>query len=437
MSRLNGTQIERLRRALLAAFPSDDKLRELVVFDFSRNLNEFAGNNLPATCLNLIQWAIAEARTHDLITKATARNPTNPELMAIGKELLPVIENAHSIAENVILPEPVSSETASRGITELVELIRDPAARNVVGNFSSRLTDSYNRILTLSNYKVMHDLLHRLRAECYEPTLRIVEDTQSPEIAKENLFRYKQNLVRIITDLKLVRLKNPVVRKELVWIEELVSLREEFEVALQSTNQGAVKIVARKLNIVISLESSQINSLLKSAASALNLFALIESLGEMEKRLKPLKLDAKRFRTFTIGLRDLRRVASALRALVERHDEWQVVENILGRVESLLDLGGSDQFLTDLEVSWPGLKSRIQRIYRGKKEQWEADLARDSELLDIAIQTRDANQAKRHFQSYRREAFQHFYRVDFTLKEQCNELQKMGESIRAALEMIQ
>jgi hypothetical protein len=315
--------------------------------------------------------------------------------------------------------------------------MKDPAARQVVANFSLRLADSYKQISMLTDYKAMHDLLHRLRAECYEPTIRVVEDPRSPDIATENLFHYKQNLVRIIADLKAVRFRNSVVRKESAWIEDLVSLREEFDTALQGAATGAVKTVARKLNLVITLESSQINSLLKSTASSLNLFALIECLGQMEQRLKPLRLDSRKFRTFTIGLRDLRKVASTLRALVECHDDWQVVENILGRVENLFDLSDDQQFLTDIEVSWPNLKGRLERIYRGKKELWEADLARDSELLEGAIRLRDADQAKRHFHSFRRDAFQRFYRVDFTLKEQCNELQKLGEPIRAALEMIQ
>ncbi|MEZ4710850.1 MAG: toll/interleukin-1 receptor domain-containing protein [Caldilineaceae bacterium] len=79
--KLSGAEYKQLQEALLAAFPTQDELEEMVSLELEENLNAIAGGrNLRAVVFNLIQWAEARGRTQELIDCALRANPTSPAL---------------------------------------------------------------------------------------------------------------------------------------------------------------------------------------------------------------------------------------------------------------------------------------------------------------------------------------------------------------------
>jgi hypothetical protein len=72
-----------LYMALLSAFPTRSELERLVDFRLGINLDSVARTgSLSETVFNLIQWAKATGKLHELIEAAVAENPANPELRA-------------------------------------------------------------------------------------------------------------------------------------------------------------------------------------------------------------------------------------------------------------------------------------------------------------------------------------------------------------------
>jgi hypothetical protein len=78
---LSGDQIKQLREALQSTFPDRPKLRQFVLEDLNRNLNEIVGGgSLTDIVAELIYFAVAEGRIVELVTAANRRNPGNLKL---------------------------------------------------------------------------------------------------------------------------------------------------------------------------------------------------------------------------------------------------------------------------------------------------------------------------------------------------------------------
>ncbi len=84
---LTGSQYKQFTEALLDAFESQQRLTELVKFEFGKNLNVIAmGGDLKEIVFKLIQAAEAEGWTDKLIAGARESNPGNPKLFAFAQE---------------------------------------------------------------------------------------------------------------------------------------------------------------------------------------------------------------------------------------------------------------------------------------------------------------------------------------------------------------
>ncbi|WP_017302004.1 hypothetical protein [Nodosilinea nodulosa] len=114
------------------------------------------------------------------------------------------------------------------------------------------------------------------------------------------------------------------------------------------------------------------------------------------------------------------------------HDYWQEIDLELRRIESNLD-----QNLVELEMSWPDLKARSDRLFDAGADQWTLAFQQDSQNLDMALKAQNPIKIKRYFRLYRRRARERFYQVDVTLKRLCEELREVGEPLASVLRIIE
>jgi cellulose biosynthesis protein BcsQ len=92
---LNGSQRLQLYEALLAAFPTERLLFQMVRHGLNQPLGSIAGTgNLSDVAFNLVQWAEAEGLTTDLVKAALAENPVNSKLQTVAKSMGIVVEEA-------------------------------------------------------------------------------------------------------------------------------------------------------------------------------------------------------------------------------------------------------------------------------------------------------------------------------------------------------
>ncbi len=94
---LNGELYRQLNDALVAAFPQETDLDQMVRFGLNQNRAAIAGgSNLAQISFNLIGWAEAKGLTKELVIAARNSNPGNPELRRVA-ELLDVAPDSHEL----------------------------------------------------------------------------------------------------------------------------------------------------------------------------------------------------------------------------------------------------------------------------------------------------------------------------------------------------
>lgn len=94
MSKLSGQELEKLRNAILSAFPDKASLEMMVSIQLDKNLDEIAGgDNLQLVVFKLIKWAESQGKLKYLIEGACKDNSGNQELQSIRKELFPKLSD--------------------------------------------------------------------------------------------------------------------------------------------------------------------------------------------------------------------------------------------------------------------------------------------------------------------------------------------------------
>lgn len=83
-ARVAGAQIRAITRALAAAFPTPDALRQLVRFHLDQDLGHIArGTTHWDDVFHLVEWAEAHGKLEALLSGAREENPESPELRAL------------------------------------------------------------------------------------------------------------------------------------------------------------------------------------------------------------------------------------------------------------------------------------------------------------------------------------------------------------------
>ena len=88
--KLNLTSQERqkLRDAILSAYPTKNKLKMMVSFGLEENLDSIVGGeNMSEVVFNLIEWAIEQGRLKELVEAARQNNSGNIKLQNISKDM--------------------------------------------------------------------------------------------------------------------------------------------------------------------------------------------------------------------------------------------------------------------------------------------------------------------------------------------------------------
>ncbi|HVT17098.1 MAG TPA: toll/interleukin-1 receptor domain-containing protein [Thermoanaerobaculia bacterium] len=326
-------------------------------------------------------------------------------------------------------PEAVRGEAVRKGLAALSDLMREPRVRDAVISFRIHFQNACDKIEIAGNYKDLHDLLHTLQLHCYD---RIVQEAKSfpgDELSQANLAEHEATLQGLLDDLRDVVRRGGVTPNEVCWIErDLEPARQDLRGALETKDARQLKRAAWKINRVLAIEPSQINTRLNDAASTLPLPALIAAMSVVLGQIRSLDLDADKVHQFEVGVDTLSRLHVTLTALVLDHDRWQEADLDLRLIESNLE-----QSLDALEFSWSQVKEKLAPLADGTSEPWAVTFRQEAERLALALEAQDAARSRLHFRSFRRLAGIRFHRVDVILKDQCDELRKVGEPLASVL----
>jgi hypothetical protein len=250
-------------------------------------------------------------------------------------------------------------------------------------------------------------------------------------MAVDNLMDYELTLQGIVGDLQAAAERASLVSFETLWVSELDRAWGELHDALENLETRQLKRAIWRMNRVLAIQPSQINTRLNDAARALRLPALVAALTSVRDQLAQLDLDVAKMRQFDAGVEALANLNQSLAALVDEHDRWQIVDLELRRIEAAMR---NDTM--ELEMSWPSLKEMTAPLYGGVEDEWVKSISADATALDDALAQDNPAKIKRFFWRYRRRAGDRFYRVDVDLLELCEALREVGGPLTSVLNMI-
>ena len=326
-----------------------------------------------------------------------------------------------------------SPDTVGQGLAALHELMqRSPVVRNAVIAFQTDFEAAHQQLNTVGDYKDLHDLLHKLQFHCYDPLVQEAPRFPQDDLALDNLTDCLLTLEGIVNELNQVATRPALPKRETTWIGDVSTAKIDLSSAIDKLDAQQLRRAMIRLKSLLTTQPSRINALLSQAASTLRLQSLTEALSRVSGNLNSLNLDADRVRQFQSGVEALSRLEHGLKVLVDNHDGWQEIEVELWRID-----GSLAQDSSELEMSWPDLKSKVDALCHELNVEWATALGKDGEALAAALNENNPVKIKRCFRSYRRRASNRFFQVDVDLKSICGELRKIGTPLASVLGMIE
>jgi hypothetical protein len=330
------------------------------------------------------------------------------------------------LAEVAAPPDQVTA-----GLTALTDLMREPEVSEAVVSFQTDFEAASQQVNILGDYKLLHDLLHTMQYHCYQPIQQESRRFPDDDLAIDNLMDYELTFESIVNDLNDLAERPSLAALNVSWTADLEQALAALQTALKELDPTQLKRAVWGMSRVLAVQPSVINTRLNEAARALRLPTLVEALTAVRDHVADLDLDADKVDQFESGVEALAGLEDELSKLVAQHDQWQVIDLELRRIEA-----GMRQDTIELEMSWPSLSAMVEPMYADVEEPWAGSLAEDAQALATAIEEQNPAKIRRYFRRYRHQAGDRFYRVDVDLKTLCEGLRQVGEPLAEVMAMI-
>lgn len=391
---------------------------------------------------------VSESTQRNIATNANGEIDFHAKQVDVGGD---VVGGNKSETTNIYLtldaapvPGSATSATVGKGLLALRELMQHSSDVRTDGiAFQTDFRAAREQIVRLSDYKKLHDLLHRLQFYCYndmaQAALRFPKEN-----AIYDLTYYALTLGDIVAELRRVAARSTLPREETSWVDDVAAAKVDLNAALDRRDEELLKRVIWCLKRVLDTQPSLINKLLNHTASVLRLSSLTEALARFCNGFSSLDLDAGKVQQFEEGVAGLRQLDQGVIALTDEHNRWQKLDLELRLIAATLDGGRFRRSkripkvdFSDLVMSWPDVKARAEQLCLNTADEWAQDLQKESRGLDDALAAGNPKMIMLSFRGFQRRVADRFFQVDVDLKALCDDLRQIGAPLALVLEMFQ
>lgn len=324
-----------------------------------------------------------------------------------------------------------ASEQAGLGLAAMADLISMPDVRARMQGFQDSFGMACRQIDRLSNYKDLHDLLHDLQFNCYNPIMRGAKDFPANPLFIESLEDYAVELQQIINSLSDIAERAVFSTNEQAWIQQFSPTTELLRSALEQSSKALLDRVTFQIGRVLYVHPTRINERLKEAARDLPLAKLIEAMLFVRQYPAYSDLNADKLRQVEHGIAALELLSQNLARQIDEHDTWQEIELELQRIEEHVE-----QHRQELEWLWPDLKARFTPLCHEQNDRWTQELKQAGEKLERALTASAAVTVAAAFRPFRRQAGLCFFQADKKLKDLCRSLQRVDGPLNSVLRVL-
>jgi hypothetical protein len=410
-----------LRKGLLSAFPTRDSLEIAVSDAIDENLDQIVSRdkNLEVTVNALIEWARSREKLVDLFEWVT-QGSENAELRNAHEALM-------SKGSFRTLMSPVRGSAIQPNFDVWVSVMNNPRVQGAVLVFRHDFDEVTEQLHMIQAYKDLHDGLHEMQLKCLDLIEIELESYPDSIEARDNVVQYLVCLQTTSNDIRGVVARRWLRPEETNWVEEhLMPVRRSMEIAVDNLDQQQLRSAVRLLSALLAVRPAQINSWLYSAARDLRLGRLVEQLRAIILNSGHVQ-GQRNVSLLSEGVNRLAELDTRLDALVRGHNSWQEIDDYLLLIARSIS-SDPDVFRN----SWPTVKTLAEPLYRDSTEPELRNLRDIATRLDNALNS-GAVSVTEQFRRFRSQARDRFYRVDLSLKKQCDELPGIVGPLNEAL----
>jgi hypothetical protein len=315
-------------------------------------------------------------------------------------------------------------------LVTLDEMLQIPEVRDAVIACRVDCDAMCQQIDDLITFKELHDQLHQLQFNCYDPIVRTTRAGIVDELSLADLGEYELTLSDIVATLREIdgRLVSGDGGTE--WIQRLADAHEDLRSAIELSDAARLQKAVKAIRRVLERQPSRINDWILQSARELRLENLVRALGQVCRRLTDQVVERERADELNNRLAELSRLTADLSVARMSHQQWQRFD-----VELRLINVSIDNAPDELVESWPDVKRSIEPLCAGSEDDWAVQFRAAGDRLDRAIVAEDKN-ATELFRRFRRHAGLRFYKVDTNMKRLCEQLHRTGLPLATTLRVI-
>lgn len=281
----------------------------------------------------------------------------------------------------------------------------------------------------MGDLKEMHDQLHKILIESYNPVEALVHQCSFPPPEEELELEASQSSLEFALEaLRDVVRRQPRLGGDASWIEPLAKADESFKQALQAREQAGIRGAFRRIKLFLDTQPSRINTRLTQEAREIHLSNFIQALRRVIADLEGSGFDPDQLERMVRGLTALEEINDGVADLIDKHNTWQILDDELRRIESNIDLD-----YEELISSWQDLKYYGGKLYGQDEAGWPSQLKSLGDALEGEAREVDPELVGRRFQGFRAYARQRFDRTDQDLKSRCMTARRIASEVRELL----
>ncbi|MFP5261793.1 MAG: toll/interleukin-1 receptor domain-containing protein [Blastocatellia bacterium] len=386
--------------------------------------------------LGAIQWANAPERPLSGLSKSEV----DKELVRICGDISSHFgpEAACPSGDSAVRAEGPSgalSRSHDEGVKTPREPAHDPAFQMKGAAFESVFMTSRKHFDTLAYYKELHDLLHTLQLQCYDclvGAIRTARRDPDDILVWADVSGAQMALRKIVEDFDKVVRRTCHARTAPLWIPKFVGDLKVLSKAIEQKDMGQIDNALKPIERILATEASQINDRLFGVLEGLAIDDLMDALDKLCSSLRGAGLNPRAVKKFEDGAQAIRELNESLGIMIKSHNTWQYIDNKLRLIQTTMIID-----LAELENSWDELRSLTETQCCSCDEGWAELIRQDIVELDAALTAGiEASKIRGQFQSFRGKMKHRFYSVDFDLKDLCQKLFGVGESLATVWEVV-
>ena len=326
------------------------------------------------------------------------------------------------------------------GLEALGDLVQtDQNAFRAVIYYQETFKNSLTEMEVIAQYKSLHDDLHQV--QLIWPHSTSVDGALTRQ-EFDPLFNHANVLKANVESLQKTYDRGNVDPAENSWIEELRKYASQLEDALFDENVDKIKLAFAAVAGLLMRELSRLNARLKVAINDLQLKTLIKALSDVCDSIDQLSPDntPAQIQQYKTGIAEFRNMDDSLGQLIEQHDKWQSIHDVLHTFRDALKKTvsgddattkqGQERALGVLLAIKITIQTMVNPLLDGKTTQAARRLQAAAQKLNVEIDRREVENADRAFDTYTQLAWHRFFEIDDELKKASESLRVIGDNLR-------